>query len=56
MPGLGIRFLAFFEAKMTKIDLLNQKLIVTNDYQRFLAHLDWFLAIFHISDVKPELS
>ena len=28
-------FLAFFGAKITKIDIKNQKLIVTNDYQQF---------------------
>ena len=27
-----------------------------NDYQQFLAHFEWFLALFQISDVKPELS
>ena len=41
--------------KMTKIGIQNPKLIVTNDYQQFLAHFDWFLSIFQISDVKPEL-
>ena len=30
---LKFGFLAFFEAKMTKIDILNPKLIVPNDYQ-----------------------
>ena len=32
------------------------KLLVTNDYQHFLAHFELFLALFQISDVKPELS
>ena len=41
---------------MTKIGIQNSKLIVTNDYQQFLAHFHWFLSIFQISDVKPELS
>ena len=41
---------------MTKIGIQNPKLIVTNDYQQFLAHFEWFLALFQISDVKPELS
>ena len=41
---------------MTKIDIQNPKLIVTNDYQQFLAHFEWFLALFQISDAKPELS
>ena len=40
---------------MNIIGIQNPKLIVTNDYQQFLAHIDWFLALFKISDVKPEL-
>ena len=40
---------------MNTIGIQNPKLIVTNDYQQFLAHFDWFLSIFQISDVKPEL-
>jgi len=40
---------------MTIIGIQNPKLIVTNDYQQFLSHFDWFLALFQISDVKPEL-
>ena len=48
-------FFGFFRAKMTKIGIQNPKLIVTNDYQQFLAHFDWFLSIFQISDVKLEL-
>ena len=40
---------------MTKIGIQNPKLIVTNDYQKFWAHFDWFLSLFQISDVKPEL-
>ena len=35
-------FLAFLEAKMTKIDILNQKLIVSNDYQQFWVQFEWF--------------
>ena len=31
-------FLAFFEAKMTKIDILNPKLIIPDDYQQFWVH------------------
>ena len=27
-----------------------------NDYQHFLAHFEWFLSLFQIYDVKPELS
>ena len=27
-----------------------------DNYQQFLAHFEWFLALFQISDVKPELS
>ena len=41
---------------MTKISILNTKLIVPNDYQQILAHFDWFLSLFQISYVKPELS
>ena len=31
-------------------------ILFTNDYQQFLAHFELFLALFHISDVKPELT
>ena len=41
---------------MTTIGIQNAKLIVTNDYQHFLAHFDWFLSLFQISDIKPKLS
>ena len=41
---------------MNTIGIQNPKLIVTNDYQQFLAQFEWFLALFQISDVKPELS
>ena len=41
---------------MTTIGIQNPKLIVTNDYQQILAHFDWFLSLFQISYVKPELS
>ena len=37
---------------MTKIDILNPKLIVPDDYQQFLVHFEWLLALFHISDEK----
>ena len=40
---------------MTKIGIQKPKLIVTNDFQQFLAHFDWFLSLFEISDEKPEL-
>ena len=49
---MKIVFLAFYEAKMTKIVILDQKLIVPNDYQQFWVHFDWFLSLFQISDVK----
>ena len=49
-------FFGLFRAKMNTIGIQNPKLIVTNDYQQFLAHFEWFLALFQISDVKPELS
>ena len=45
-------FLAFFEAKMTKIDILNTKLNIPDDYQQFWVHFELFLALFHISDEK----
>ena len=51
-----MRFLGLLRAKMTAIGKQNPKLIVINDYQQFLAHFEWILALFHISDVKPELS
>ena len=44
--------LAFFEAKINKIDILNLKLIVPNDYQQFWIYFEWFLSLFHISNVK----
>ena len=50
-----MRFFGLFRAKMTTIGIQNPKIIVTNDYQQFLAHFDWFLSLFQISDVKPEL-
>ena len=40
---------------MTKIGIQNPKLIVTNDYQKFWPHFDWFLSLFQISDVKLVL-
>ena len=39
---------------MTKIDIQNPKQIVTNDYQQFWGHFEWFLSLFQISDVKHE--
>ena len=51
-----MRFFGLFRAKMNTIGIQNPKLIVTNDYQQFLAHFEWFLTLFQISDVKPELS
>ena len=51
-----MQLLGLFRAKMNTIGIQNPKLIVTNDYQQFLAHFEWFLALFQISDVKPELS
>ena len=41
---------------MTKIDILNPKLIVPDDYQQFWVHFEWFLALFHISDENWLLS
>ena len=51
-----MRFFGLFWAKMTKIGIPNPKLNVTNDYQHFLAHFEWFLLLFQIDDVKHELS
>ena len=51
-----MRFLGLSRAKMTTIGIQNLKIIVTNDYQQFLANFEWFLALLQISDVKPELS
>ena len=51
-----MQFFGLFRAKMNTIGIQNPKLIVTNDYQQFLAHFERFLALFQIYDVKPELS
>ena len=45
-------FLAIFEAKMTKIVILDQKLIVPNDYQQFWLNFQWFSSLLQISDIK----
>jgi len=37
---------------MTKIDILNPKLIAPDDYQQFWLHFEWYLALFHLSDEK----
>ena len=41
---------------MNTIGIQNLQLIVTNDFQQFFAHFEWFLALYQIFDVKPELS
>ena len=41
-----MRFLAFFEAKMTKIVILDQKVIVPNDYLQVWVYFEWFYIIF----------
>ena len=51
-----MQFFGLFRAKMNTIGIQNPKLIVTNDFQQFLTHFEWFLALFQISDVKPALS
>jgi len=53
-----MRFFGLFRAKMTTDDysIQNPKIIVMNDSQQFLANFDWFLSLFQIYDVKPELS
>ena len=43
---------AFFKVKMTKIGILNTKLIVLNNYQEFWVHFEWFLSLFQIPEVK----
>ena len=50
--GINFGFLAFFEAKMTNIVILDQKLIVPNDILQFWVHFEWFLSLFQISEVK----
>ena len=40
-----------FWAKMTKIGIQNPKRIVTNDYQQYLAHFEWFISLFQISEL-----
>ena len=45
-----MRFFGLFRAKMNTIGIQNPKLIVTNDYQQFLAQFEWFLALFQISE------
>ena len=37
---------------MIKINILNQKLIVTDDYQQFWVNFEWFLSLFQISCVN----
>ena len=44
-------FLPFFEAKMTKNVILDQKIIVPNDYQQFWVHFKWFLSLFQNSEI-----
>ena len=41
---------------MTKIVILDQKLIVSNDYLQFWVHFEWFLSLFQILYVKQLLS
>ena len=41
---------------MTKIDILNPKVIVPDYYQQFLVNFERFLALIHISDEKWLLS
>ena len=45
----------FFRAKMNIIGIQNPKLIVTNDYQQFLAHFEWFLALLNVHSRGPIL-
>ena len=41
---------------MTKIVILDQKLIVPNDYLQFWVHFEWFLSLFQKLDVKKLFS
>ena len=41
---------------MTKIVILDHKLIVPNDYQQVWVHFDWILSLFQTLDVKYLLS
>ena len=52
--GPKMCFFGLFRAIKTTIGIQNPKLIVTNDYQQFLAHFEWFLSLFQISDIKYE--
>ena len=48
-------FFAFFEAKVTKIDIPNPKLIGSNDYHPFYIQILWFvLAVFLIMIRKSK--
>ena len=40
-----IWLLAFFEAKIIEISVLNTKLIVPNDYQQLWENFEWFLLL-----------
>ena len=53
--SMTMSHILFWGLKMTTICIQNPKIIVTDDYQQFLAHFDWFLSLFQISDVKPVL-
>ena len=38
-----IQFFGLFEAKMTKTVILDPKRVVSNHYQQFWVHFEWFL-------------
>ena len=40
---------------MTKTVILDQKLIVPNDYLQFWVHFEWFLSLFQILDKKTAI-
>ena len=41
---------------MTKLVILDQKLIVPNEYLQFWVHFDWFLSLLEILDVRQLCS
>ena len=52
MGNPEIQFFRLFKAIMTKFVILDQKVIVANNYQQFLVYFGWFLSLFQMSDVK----
>ena len=48
-PEENLHFWHLFAIKLTQKNLTFPKLIVTNDYQQFLAHFEWFCQALSIS-------